>query len=199
MTMTETATSPADEFREIGGHFGDLCANARIDSWDDQSPVEEWKARDVVRHLVEWFPAFLEDGAGVVLSPGPSVDEDPVAAWAHFHDQVLSLLEDPASADKVLSNPHIGDIPLLQAVSQFFTSDVFQHSWDLAKATGQDATLDPDRCAAMLAGAEPYEDAMRQSGQYGPRVEVPEDADAQTKFIAFIGRDPGWRPDSSAR
>ena len=53
-------------------------------------------------------------------------------------------------------------------------------------------------CATMLAGAEPYEDAMRQSGQYGPRVEVPEDADAQTKFIAFIGRDPAWRPDSSA-
>src|SRR3954452_10772004 len=105
--MTETTTTPAEEFRQIGGRFADLCANAPIDSWDDQSPVGEWKARDVVRHLVEWFPAFLEHGAGVVLTPGPSVDEDPVAAWTHFHDQVLALLEDPASADKVLSNPHI--------------------------------------------------------------------------------------------
>jgi uncharacterized protein (TIGR03086 family) len=193
--MTDT---PAQEFREIGGHFGALCAAAPPDSWGAQSPVEEWKARDVVRHLVEWFPAFLEHGAGVVLAPGPSPDDDPVGAWQHLYDEVLALLEAPASAGKVLSNPHIGDVPLPQAVSQFFTGDVFQHSWDLAKATGQDPTLDPERCAAMLAGAEPYEDAMRQSGQYGPRVEVPEDADVQTKFIAFIGRDPAWSPDSSA-
>jgi uncharacterized protein (TIGR03086 family) len=190
--------SPSEEFREIGGYFGALCGNAPAHSWDDPSPVAEWRARDVVGHLVEWFPEFLEHGAGVVLTQGPSADDDPVGAWQHLYGQVLSLLEDPATEGKVLSNPHIGDVPLPQAVSQFFTGDVFQHSWDLAKATGQDATLDPERCAAMLAGAEPYEEAMRQSGQYGPRVEVPEDADAQTRFIAFIGRDPAWTPDSSA-
>ena len=190
--------TPLQEFREIGGRFGALCSHARADVWDAPSPVEEWRARDVVRHLVEWFPDFLEHGAGVVLTPGPSADDDPAAAWQHLYDQVVALLEDPATADKVLSNPHIGDVPLPQAVSQFFTGDVFQHTWDLARATDQDATLDPDRCAAMLAGSEPYEDAMRQSGQYGPRVEVPEDADAQSRLLGFIGRDPGWTPDSSA-
>jgi uncharacterized protein (TIGR03086 family) len=196
--VTDVTGNPADEFREIGGHFGALCAGAPTDSWDNQSPVDDWLARDVVRHLVEWFPGFLESGAGVRLTPGPSPDDDPVGAWQHLHDQVLSLLEDPATAGKVLTNPHIGDVPLPQAVSQFFTGDVFQHSWDLARATGQDATLDPDRCAAMLAGSEPYEDAMRQSGQYGPRVEVPEDADAQSRLLGFIGRDPLWEPPPSA-
>jgi hypothetical protein len=44
----------------------------------------------------------------------------------------------------------------------------------------------------------PIEDLMRQSGQYGPRVEVPDDADVQTRFIAFIGRDPDWTRDPSA-
>ena len=168
------------------------------DQWDDPSPVEEWTARDVVGHLVEWFPSFLSDGAGVDLPPGPPVDEDPAGAWRNLYDEVLALLEDPATSGRVLSNPHIGEVPLPQAVSQFFTGDVFQHTWDLARASGQDATLDPERCAAMLAGAEPYEDAMRQSGQYGPRVEVPEDADAQTRLLGFIGRDPFWAPDSSA-
>lgn len=42
----------------------------------------------------------------------------------------------------------------------------------------------------MLEGMEPMEDLPRGSGQYGPRVEVPEDADPQTQLIAFIGRDP---------
>ena len=112
---------------------------------------------------------------------GPSVDDDPVGAWDHLQREVQALLDDPASQDRVLSNPNFGSIPLPQAVSQFFTGDVFMHTWDLARATGQDDTLDPERCAVMLAGSEPYEDAMRGSGQYGPRVDVPDDADVQTR------------------
>jgi uncharacterized protein (TIGR03086 family) len=71
-----------------------------------------------------------------------------------------------------------------------YTNDVFMHQWDLARATGQDERLDPDKCAAMLEGMLPMDEAMRQSGHYGPRVQVPDDADAQTRMLAFIGRTP---------
>jgi uncharacterized protein (TIGR03086 family) len=186
--------TPAAEFRRVAGRFGDVVAGVRPDQWDGPSPVEAWTARDVVRHLVEWYPSFLSGGAGIDLPPGPSVDDDPAGAWQQLYDEVLALLEDPASGDRVLSNPHIGEIPVPQATSQFFTGDVFQHTWDLARATGQDDTLDPEVCAAMLAGMEPIEDLMRQSGQYGPRVDVAEDADVQTRLLGFIGRDPLWQP-----
>ena len=79
---------------------------------------------------------------------------------------------------------------LPEAIDRFYTSDVFMHTWDLALATGQDATLDPDKCAELLAGMEPLDEILRQSGQYGPKVEVPADADVQTRLMAFIGRDP---------
>jgi uncharacterized protein (TIGR03086 family) len=193
--MTDT---PAQEFREIGGRFGDVVAGVRADQWDDPSPVEEWAARDVVRHLVEWFPSFLAAGSDVHLPAGPSVDDDPAGAWDHLQREVQAILDDPASADRVLSNRHIGDVALPQAVSQFFTGDVFMHTWDLARATGQDDTLDPEVCAAMLAGMEPIEDVMRGSGQYGARVDVPDDADVQTRMLGFIGRDPEWKPRASA-
>jgi uncharacterized protein (TIGR03086 family) len=194
MTLT-----PAQEFREIAGRFGEVVAGVRPDQWDDPAPVEGWAARDVVAHLVEWFPPFLASGALVELPAGPSAQDDPVGAWRHLQQEVQALLDDPRSADLVLSDPHIGDVPLPRAVSQFFTGDVFQHTWDLARATGQPDTLDPERCEAMLAGMEPMEEAMRGSGHYGPRVEVPADADAQTRMIGFIGRDPQWRPGSPAR
>jgi uncharacterized protein (TIGR03086 family) len=186
--------TPAQEFLEIGGRFGDLVVGVPPDRWDDPAPVEGWAARDVVGHLVEWFPSFLAAGAAIDLPTGPSVDDDPAAAWRHLQDAVQALLDDPASADRVLSNRHIGDVPLPQAISQFFTADVFMHTWDLARATGQDDTLDPERCEVMLAGMQPIEDAMRGSGQYGPRVAVPDDADAQTRMLGFIGRDPAWKP-----
>jgi uncharacterized protein (TIGR03086 family) len=183
---------PAAEFRDVAGRFAELTRGVPAGRWDAPSPVAGWSARDVVRHLVEWFPAFLEGGAGVRLEPGPPVDDDPVGAWATLRAGVQELLDDPASAQRVLSNPHVGEVPLPQAVAQFFTNDVFMHGWDLARATGQDDTLDPGRCAQLLAGMEGYEDAMRGSGQYGARVAVPADADVQTRLLGFIGRDPGW-------
>jgi uncharacterized protein (TIGR03086 family) len=185
-------TSASAEHRTVAGQFTELVVAAPDDSWDRQSPVAEWRARDVVGHLVEWLPPFLEAGAGVRLPSGPSAEDDPVAAWQAHADAVQSLLDDPSTAQRTLSNPHIGELPLDQAIDRFYTGDVFLHTWDLARATGQDVTLDPERCAQMLAGMEPMDEVLRKSGQYGPRVPVPDDAEIQAKLIAFIGRDPAW-------
>lgn len=84
----------------------------------------------------------------------------------------------------------VGEMPLPVAVDQFYTTDVFLHTWDVARATGQDERLDADFCAELLAGMLPIEDLMRSSGQYGPAVPVPEGADGQTQLLGFIGRDP---------
>jgi hypothetical protein len=40
---------------------------------------------------------------------------------------------------------------------------------------------------------EQMEQVIRASGRFGARVEVPGDADVQTKLVGFIGRDPFWR------
>jgi uncharacterized protein (TIGR03086 family) len=185
-----TMPSAADEHRAVAGAFTERVKGVAPAAWDNEAPCEGWVARDVVRHLVEWLPAFLESGARVQLPNGPSVEEDPLAAWTVHSDAVQALLDDPATADKVLANPHIGEVPLDQAVDRFYTADVFMHTWDLARATGQDERLDPERCARLLEGMLPLDDVLRQSGQYGPRVEVPGDADVQTRMLAFIGRHP---------
>ena len=176
-------STAADEHRNIPGHFTELVNGVADSDWDSPSPVEGWAARDVVRHLVEWFPGFLESGAGVRLPSGPSVDDDPAGAWLIQNEAVQALLDDPDTVDKVLSNSHIGDIPLDQAVNNFYTSDVFMHSWDLARATGQDETLDPDKCAELLAGhgAVRGRHALQRSVRpacRGPRRRRRADADA---------------------
>jgi uncharacterized protein (TIGR03086 family) len=187
----DTEQTPAQEWAEIGGGFGAVVEGAAPETWDAPAPVAGWRARDVVGHLVEWFPGFLAHGAGVQLLVTTSVEDDPVAAWRELDREVTALLADPATPTQVLSNPHIGDVPLDQAVSRFFVGDVFMHTWDLARATGQDETLDPERCTEMLAGMEPMAEVMRASGQYGPVVyDAPPDADPQTRLLAFIGRDP---------
>ncbi|MFD0852413.1 TIGR03086 family protein, partial [Actinomadura adrarensis] len=139
------------------------------------------------------FPAFLAAGAGIELRRGPSVDEDPVAAWQVHAESVQAVLDDPETEHRKLTNQHIGVVPLPAAIDRFYTSDVFMHTWDLARATGQNDRLDADFCAELLAGMEGMEEVLRSSGQYGPRVEVPADADTQTRLLGFIGRNPFWR------
>jgi uncharacterized protein (TIGR03086 family) len=185
-------TEPAEEHRAIAGTFGDRVRGVAADGWDTQSPVADWQARDVVRHLVEWFPGFLAGGSDIKLAPGPSVDEDPVAAWQHHADAVQEVLDDPANATTSFSHPRLPAMPLPQAISQFYTNDVFMHTWDLARATGQDDRLDDARCQVLFEGMEPMDEMLRQSGQYGARVPVPDDASWQAKLIGFIGRDPEW-------
>ena len=180
----------SDEHRRIAGAFMATVEGTAPAAWDNPAPPDGWVARDVVRHLVEWLPAFLEGATGITLPVGPSVDDDPVGAWRAQTEAVQALLDDPDIAERVHDLPHIGTMPLGQAIDMIYTGDVFLHRWDLARATGQDETLDPDKCAAMLEGMLPMDDVLRQSGQYGPRVHVSDEADVQTKLLAFIGRAP---------
>ena len=182
--------SPAEDHREIAAAFTTTVEGTTPTAWDNPAPVDGWVARDVVRHLVEWFPAFLQGSAGIALPAGPSVDDDPVGAWRAQTDAVQALLDDAVTAEREHDLPHIGTMSLGKAIAMIYVGDVFLHRWDLARATGQDETLDPVRCAEMLEGMGPLEDAMRQSGQYGPRVDVPDDADVQTQLLGFIGRTP---------
>lgn len=181
-------TEPAARHRAVAAAFSAAVDGAG--DWDAPSPVEAWRARDVVRHLVEWLPGLLHGGAGISLPQGPSADDDPVGAWHAHADAVQALLDDPTTQERILSNPHLGELPVPVAIDRFYTTDVFMHTWDLARATGQDEALDAERCAQMLAGMEPLDEVLRQSGHYGPKVDVPADADVQTRLLAFIGRTP---------
>ena len=182
--------TPAEHHRAVAAHFTGLVRSAPSSSWDQPAPVPGWVARDVVRHLVEWLPALLSSSSSITLPGGPSVDDDPVAAWTSHADAVQAVLDDPATADAVLSNPHIGERPVAEAIDMIYTSDVFMHTWDLARATGQRSNLDPQTCEAMLAGMEQIEEMLRASGQYGPRVPIDSSASAEDRLMAFVGRDP---------
>jgi uncharacterized protein (TIGR03086 family) len=183
-------TEIAARYRRVARRFSDRTAEMTKAGWESPAPCDGWIARDVVRHLVEWFPAFLADAGGPVLEAGPSVDDDPVGAWTRLHEQVQSLLDDPAASAIEIAHPRAGTHRLDEAVALFFTGDLLIHTWDLARTGGLDETLDPELVHDMLVGMEPLEEMLRASGQYGPRVEVDADADEQTRLIAFTGRRP---------
>lgn len=188
--MTLSALPPAARHRAIAADLGAIAR--QVADWDAPAPVEGWTAQDVVDHLVTWFPGFLA-GGGVALPPGPPVADDPAAAWTRHTDAVQQLLESDR-ASLTFEHPRLPPLPLDAAIDRFYTVDVFMHTWDLATAAGVEVALDPGLCAQLLDGMTAMEDAIRGSGQYGPAVHVPADADPQARLLGFIGRDPSWSP-----
>lgn len=178
----------SERFHRIAGGFTARVVSVSADAWDNPSPCLGWVARDVVRHLTEWVPPFLADGAGVAVPVGPSVDADPVGAWQVFSDGLGAMLSDPAIAASDFDHPRAGRRTLEDAIAQFILGDILVHTWDLARATGLDETLHPDEVASMVAGLEPFGDDLEKSGHYGPRLDVDEGADAQTRLLALTGR-----------
>ena len=180
--MTELAT----RYATVADGFTRVVDAVPVDAWDRPAPCEGWVARDVVRHLVEWVPTFFGDRWGLALD-APSVDDDPAGAWHALDGALRAALA--ADGSTVRDTP-FGPRTLEETVGQIVTGDVLVHTWDLARATGGDERLDPDEVHRMFEGMEPMEEAMRSSGHFGPRVEVPADADEQTRLLAFTGRRP---------
>jgi hypothetical protein len=66
--------------------------------------------------------------------------------------------------------------------------DVAHDTWDLARATGQDETLDPDAVAKAFEVLAPLDEAIRRPGGFGAKIVPPADADPQMEFLCFCGR-----------
>ena len=142
-----------------------------------------------MRHLVAWVPGFFTGTAGLTFPVGPSPDLDPVGAWSALRDALDGHLADDTVATREIEGP-MGRMSIEAAIDMIVTGDVFLHTWDLARATGLNETLDPVEVARMFEGMEPMDEMLRGSGHYGPRVVVADDADLQSKLIAFVGRNP---------
>jgi uncharacterized protein (TIGR03086 family) len=182
-------TDAADRYRLVAGTFTETARRMPADAWDDPAPCEGWMARDVVGHMVEWMPAFLAS-APIEVRAGPSVGDDPLGAWVALSDSLQSALDDPEVAARTFTHERAGTHTIEAAIGMFFLGDILVHTWDLARAGGFEVNLDPDEVHALLGGMEGMEEVLRESGHYGPRVEVPADADEQTRLIAFTGRHP---------
>jgi uncharacterized protein (TIGR03086 family) len=177
----------AERYERITAQFTDRVRAVPADAWDNPSPCEGWTARDVVGHLTEWIPAFF-GSQGVKFPTIPSVQDDPVGAWEAVQSTLASALAEPTMAAKPIETPFITQ-SLAETVDMIVTGDVFTHTWDLARATGQSETLDPDQVQRMIAAmAAMPEGVLRADGMFGPRIDVPAEVDDQTRFLAYAGR-----------
>jgi uncharacterized protein (TIGR03086 family) len=175
----------ADRYTAIAEGLGARVAGCTTAAWGVSTPCPEWTVRDILEHVVgvhRSVLALLDDPAA-----DPEAGEDAAAAWKTVTAAVRQALRDPGRATRIVS-PRFGEMPFEDLVSRMVCSDTLVHTWDLARATGQDERLDEHAVAVAWTWMQPAGDTLRASGAFGPAVEPPVGADTQTKLLCFLGR-----------
>ncbi len=173
----------SERHRRYAGTFADVVA--RTTDWDAPTPVPEWRAHDVVEHLLTWPGQVLREWAGIELTPRD--EGDFTARWAAWSRDMQALLESEEST-RLLEKGDFQGQPLETVIDVLYLPDVFMHTWDLAKAGGLEAGYDQESASAMLAGMRSVEDMLRTSGHFGPAMPTQRE-DPMSQLMAFVGRD----------
>jgi uncharacterized protein (TIGR03086 family) len=166
---------------------------------DASTPCASWKVRDLVNHIVGstyWFAETVETGVAPASESdvgGPDVTGGDVgAALADGSKRAIAAFSAPGAMDKMLKLP-FGEMPG-SAFVMMAANDQFQHGWDLAKATGQAADLDPELAQQLLGFVRAaIPDAFRGpdgKAPFGPVVSVPDSASPPDQLAGFLGRNP---------
>lgn len=192
--------SIAERYRDRADDFDRKVASVDPGLWASPSPCADWDARGVVGHIVDMHGAMLRP-LGRELSPAPSVDEDPLAAWRSARADVEALLDDTDVRESEHDTP-TGPMTVERHIDEVVSADLVIHGWDLAKATGQDTTIDPLEVELAWEQMNAYDPELLERMRipeafgpgivvFGPEVPVPEDAPLQDRLLGLFGRDPG--------
>ena len=179
-----------DVHRDALAATGRIVANIKDSQLHDATPCEDYDVAGLLNHVISgnYWVAPLVDGK-TIEEVGDSLDRDygpgDYDASAKEADAAFSL---PGAMERPVGVSY-GPVPAEVYAGHRFV-DVLIHGWDLAQATGQDATLDPELVDACWSVINPQMELLRGSGMFGDQLDVPDDADSQTKLLATLGRRP---------
>ncbi|WP_227979577.1 TIGR03086 family metal-binding protein [Nocardia spumae] len=163
------------------------------------TPCPDMTVRDLLFHAIDFTEAFRQgatkEGVGHSAPPRPAPEGALPDGWSELIGTQLKALteawRDPAAWE---GDTEVGGVTApAAAIAGFALDEVVVHSWDLARATGQDYRPADADVAVLL---EQFRDTPREGvpGLFGPVVEVPADAPDWARLLGLTGRDPGWRP-----
>jgi uncharacterized protein (TIGR03086 family) len=159
---------------------------------DLPTPCDGWNVRELLNHIVggNFWAAELATGKTIEevgdRLDGDTLGSDPQAAYRSSALLAANAFNAPGAMDApcaVSYGPVPGSIYCGHRIL-----DVTIHGWDLAKATGQDTTLDPALVDAVTAIIAPQIDMLAGSGMFGTTVGITADADPQTRLLSQLGR-----------
>jgi len=178
-----------------GQRFATLVAGVGAKQWHDKTPCSEWDVRALVHHLVYeqvWVPPLFEGQTPSEVGDRFEGDlmGDDASRWPDVVSSSIqkahAVVAQPGSLEQTV-HLSFGDTSGPEYVTQL-TADFAIHSWDLARATGQDDTIDPDAVALLFPWVKANAELLAGSGIFGSPVDPGPDRPDEVRLLGLVGR-----------
>ena len=160
------------------------------------TPCGDWDLRTLINHWVLYTSHGLEHRARRTPLPDEltardfTVDADWAEQYAAQLDRAVAAWSDPAVWE--------GDIDLGHAsspaaeIAEMLVMETALHSWDVARATGQEFRLSEGAAGYVLDVVDRTAELYRQYEGFGDEVRLRGSAPVLARALAHSGRDPQW-------
>ncbi|WP_028637441.1 maleylpyruvate isomerase family mycothiol-dependent enzyme [Nocardioides sp. URHA0032] len=151
--------------------------------WSATSPCEGWTAADVVDHVVDTERDYL---SRMDVAVGGRPSGSPADVWAAHQAAVRPLVTDELRAREY--DGFFGRTTIGATLDHFYGFDLVVHGWDLGAANGRPTTFTDAEMDTIEVAFEGFGDHAYDDGVFRRPVQVPADADRQTRLLARTGR-----------
>ena len=180
-----------DALSQTFDHASKIVAGVRADQLDASTPCRDWDVRAVVTHTMGVVMNMGRGASGAQLLSdinAISLDADIGTQFRTETDRTLAAW----AACGLEAEVDVGAGPMPASVGiSINLLDTATHSWDIARATGQDANL-PDALAitVLAVSRSVVTDDTRKFAGINPALSVAPDAAPTDQLVAFLGRKP---------
>ena len=168
--------------------FDAVVQRTSDNEWMNPSPCVDWSALDVLAHnigMCQMITGFA-NGEGASVSDHPEI-ENPKEEWMVARDQVLEALERKETLQMRADTPW-GNLTIEKFLGVVVV-DPLTHTFDLARAVGQEIRIDDALAAASYERLKAAGESIRGE-KFGSEIQSDENDSIVHKFIAVTGRKP---------
>jgi uncharacterized protein (TIGR03086 family) len=159
-------------------------AAVRPDQLHVPTPCSDYDVADLINHLVGWARSFAARFTGVSATEDPNEYRSGANPAVEFHQ----------AGETIVGAYRTAAEPTKQLPAGFIVMEFLTHGWDLAAATNRSANFSANAADLGLETARDMLKPEHRGSAFLPEFEVLPTAGAVDRLVAFMGRNPGWRP-----
>jgi uncharacterized protein (TIGR03086 family) len=191
--MTLDLTPPVAELTRI-------VSGVRDDQLGAPTPNTERDVATLLAHVHGLAIAFRDaankiDGPTTSTSPAEARSELPEDWRTAIPERLTELAEAWKAPEAWEGMSMAGGVSMPGAITGLVANnELVLHAWDLAQATGQPYSVEPENLQAswQMVYDTPDDPAPQRRGLFARRLPINDDAPMLERTLAYAGRDPNW-------
>jgi uncharacterized protein (TIGR03086 family) len=188
----EMAAASAEAARVVG--------NVPQNALNTPTPCGDWDLRTLLNHTILWTSysaerrahgeSVAEDLMNKDFTADPGFRED----YARQIDKAVTAWSAPEAWEGTRNV--MGDATPAADVGAMLLMETALHGWDVARATGQQFSVDDTTASALEDIVQAQAELFRKYQGFADAIEPAENATAFERALTLSGRDPNWQPAS---